>query len=231
MGMLYQWGRKDPFPARFQGWVNNATEPTLYDAAGVGSNTVIQKSLVTATNNLENSIANPTTFYLASNAAPPYDWYTTSEAGTNNSLWNNVKTVYDPCPPGWKVPLYTVFDDFHVGIAPAATYKNTLAEGYQSAFVELGSAISGDMGGAGCYYSKDKRTTIPTSYPVFIPAAGIRFYGTGAFGNIGSRCFVWSCNALPPYSARYFFADNTFPYYNTLNSSRAVGASVRCVQI
>ncbi len=96
-GLMYQWGRKDPMPTG----VSDNNERTLYNATGTGSTNRILKA---SGGSLELSIAYPSTFYFRTTA--PNDWYSTS-GGQNANLWNstmNQKTVYDPCPKGWRVP-------------------------------------------------------------------------------------------------------------------------------
>jgi hypothetical protein len=97
-GMMYQWGRKDPFPASAS--AATGTEPTLY-----GEKTSITKTAVPGSNNLTVSIQNPATFYY--NASAPYDWYTNTPGSMNGNLWSGTKTIYDPCPPGWRVPAFS----------------------------------------------------------------------------------------------------------------------------
>jgi hypothetical protein len=93
-GFLYQWGRKDPFPNSAS--LTSSVEPTLY-----GGTVSISTSIPSSTN-LENSIQNPLTLYSSNSGL--FDWYTTTSGNGNNSLWASSKTIYDPCPPGWKVP-------------------------------------------------------------------------------------------------------------------------------
>ena len=103
-GLYYQWGRKDPFPGGTNG---STTWPTTYGSslATIGSGPV--KSLLT-------SIQNPNIFYKNTANTGYYDWLTPQ----NGSLWNNSgKTVYDPCPTGWRVPLNTEFS----GVLPSNT--------------------------------------------------------------------------------------------------------------
>ena len=73
-GLLYQWGRKDPF---------------LYQSA---------TNLNGGTMTIAQSIAHPEVF--ADNAGT---WMTTVDA----TVWGDkaTKTIYDPCPPGYKVPM------------------------------------------------------------------------------------------------------------------------------
>lgn len=83
-GMYYQWGRKDPFP----GSVAISTSVSL--ATGP-----------TAT--LNDAIANPTVFYKVEESDSAGNW-NTDEVST---LWDDGgKTIYDPCPPGYRVPKY-----------------------------------------------------------------------------------------------------------------------------
>ena len=107
-GLVYQWGRKDPFPV-LEGWEDLNPAVAIYNAAG--ETTEIEQVVVDQTNNLANAIANPMTFYsgLRNNEGQgPYDWYTTTDfAAQNNGLWETAdrqKTMFDPCPAGWRVP-------------------------------------------------------------------------------------------------------------------------------
>ncbi len=88
VGLLYQWGRKDPFP-NSSDWTE--TEPTLY-----GEVTSVQ---VSNTLGLTQSVRHPITYI--SNL---FNWLESDY----RYLWNTQegkKTVYDPCPQGWRVPL------------------------------------------------------------------------------------------------------------------------------
>ncbi|MDC1809069.1 hypothetical protein POZ03_01175 [Bacteroides uniformis] len=97
IGLLYQWGRKDPLPGA-QGWFM-PTASTLY-----GKVTGVEFKEVTEDNNLINSIENPFVFYTSKTGKN--DWYTLN--GTqNDNLWNTIdnrKSIFDPCPEGWRVP-------------------------------------------------------------------------------------------------------------------------------
>jgi hypothetical protein len=105
-GMHYQWGRKDPFPNSTS--ATTSVEPTL-----VGAFTSVTKTVVTtSSSNLPNTILNPVTFYYGLD--PSYDWYSVSTGSAfNNALWGGAslatpttKTIFDPCPAGWRVPAF-----------------------------------------------------------------------------------------------------------------------------
>ena len=100
-GLFYQWGRKDPFlgssnhdtlviaesTAVWPDWSNG------YYSVGAGQTPSLEKSI-------EYSILNPMT--LIQGQYPMNDWCYTSTA--DNTRWGEDKTIYDPCPHGWRVP-------------------------------------------------------------------------------------------------------------------------------
>lgn len=127
-GLIYQWGRKDPFPApdgftemdenNYQ-YVNGKDgEITLYD--GDGNTLPSVRSLTEKNGSVAKSIANPAVFYamgyiytgeydeydeeIVLNDPLTGDWADVSD----DDRWGGVsmaKSMYDPCPPGWKVPV------------------------------------------------------------------------------------------------------------------------------
>lgn len=106
-GMLYQWGRKDPFPGSSH-LSESYNEREIFDLNGNSAS--LSKIKVSIENNLENSIKNPMIFYSSGESndlSKPEDWYSTSPEIENNYLWtkkDNTKGIYDPCPEGWRVP-------------------------------------------------------------------------------------------------------------------------------
>lgn len=98
--LLYQWGRKDPFPGQTIGGDRNLIAVkgvAMTKAAGPVS--------------IETASQNPTVFYLGEK-----EW--SSESAS--SQWNSTeKTIYDPCPPGYMVPPASAFgpeaDVFYTG--------------------------------------------------------------------------------------------------------------------
>jgi hypothetical protein len=97
VGLLYQWGRKDPFVAPRE--IIEGDYPSKAKVSGV------ERTAEKVQISLAESIQNPTIFargyYNGSTLENP-DWCSTSDA----EYWGDSgsKTIYDPCPPGYRVP-------------------------------------------------------------------------------------------------------------------------------
>ncbi len=85
-GMVYQWGRKDPFTAA--GSFNSSSQATY-----AGEPEVVAPGQIS----LEESIANPRSMGHINNG----DW---ADVPNNNFWMETEKTLYDPCPAGYRVP-------------------------------------------------------------------------------------------------------------------------------
>ena len=92
-GLLYQWGRKDPFVG--------AAQYEKYPAKAAVSGAVWTKSEGKVS--MDEAVKNPTVLYIDAEHNDDHDWNSSSEA----TLWDNEgkKTIYDPCPVGYKVPV------------------------------------------------------------------------------------------------------------------------------
>ena len=90
-GLLYQWGRKDPFPGL--GLVNGTGAITV---AGTEMTTKVRPMTV------EEAIKNPTVYVIKDDSSKDWLPEITDEVG---KLWGEtVKSVYDPCPVGYMLP-------------------------------------------------------------------------------------------------------------------------------
>lgn len=154
MGLMYQWGRKDPFTSNPDFYNGGNFGKPLYNISNTvltevdelfenSTGTGIQHLPVTQTNNLAASIMNPKIFYYGPVSATkaPFDWYTTDDTGAsgNNNLWEtdaSKKSPFDPCPKGWRVPTNSVgglmpWDKYKslpggwIGISSPADFKDT----------------------------------------------------------------------------------------------------------
>lgn len=80
-GLFYQWGRKDPFLSAYS-----------YNSSAPASSTANWPAAQVVNDANSYTIKNPMVFRLNGSASP------------DSNAWSTKKTVYDPCPPGWKVP-------------------------------------------------------------------------------------------------------------------------------
>ena len=105
-GFSYQWGRPYPFASAYKkqytpfNYVPGRT--TIFDFPSFPSGTTV-----------EYSVAHPTSFFQ-----PPSGNWMSSAAFKNNMWSDDVKTIYDPCPVGWKVPSKAQLN----GITSAITF-------------------------------------------------------------------------------------------------------------
>ena len=89
LGLLYQWGRKDPFLGASS--INEGTTAKAESTLDWPEPAESSES----TGNIEYATEYPTTFIRGtSHWCEPEDY----------ALWQSPKTIYDPCPPGYKVP-------------------------------------------------------------------------------------------------------------------------------
>jgi len=160
LGLLYQWGRKDPLARSSATTADNTTLQTFY-SGGSGSTAYTKGNTTaptTSANNLKNSVRNPGVFYY--NASTPNDWYCGSSTTQNGVLWGTTKTVYDPCPSGWKVAPLAAFSTWSTSTSTwnstnlgrtftAASGSWYPATGFR---VQSSGALSG-VGATGYYWS------------------------------------------------------------------------------
>jgi uncharacterized protein (TIGR02145 family) len=217
IGLQYQWGRKDPFTASSS--LGSTAETTVYDGNGNGFTFNNKIQTVNVSNNLSNSILNPEIFYTGiegENDFVYYDWYTSVDSRTsgNNALWGGAsigaptaKTIFDPCPAGWRVPTWCES---------------------QSPWSALGSGNI-EMSSIGTWNNHGV-TWIPISAG-FWPAAGSRDHETGTLKYSGVNGDYWSSSA---FSSGVYTGYCLIFNHNSVSTSpmycRAGGFSVRCVK-
>lgn len=203
-GLLYQWGRKDPFPG----------SATLNGTSMVSTTAKMYATLSSATDGtIEYAVQHPSTIILAQGGKST-DWLH-YDAGTNrydNTRWQVEKTMYDPCPPGWKVP--------------------------QGGSEGIWYAAGIPTGGGFPYHAEDYALagiTIPSQYcgeDAWYPAAGSINATDGTFVDVGWDGVYWSvspCGLTDVYGFNfYYYRENTGYVYHSAMLSRATAASVRC---
>jgi hypothetical protein len=219
-GLLYQWGRKDPFTASnviYSGTNGEYNSIPIYNDSGTQltegaptGGTGINSIIVSVANNLSNSINNPMTFYYGTGGDNiGNDWYTNTDSRTaqNDELWGSSdpttlpsdKTIYDPCPAGWRVPAWN-------GASPWSSFNT-------NNFVTVETQY-------GRVYNNE----------IFYPATGYRHSGSGSLYSIGISGAYWtgSISSTPKYA--YFLLFYSEALIIDHNYNRAYGFCIRCVK-
>ena len=232
-GLFYQWGRKDPFPRVYGSTIPEssiyATEIPIYgpsgtkldgevmDGAGSGLRRLNIRSLIgSSPNTLAYAVKNPLVF-IYNNSTEMGDWFATTLGNQNNALWGDGsgKSVYDPCPEGWKVPKTGTWNDINNATFPY--YLN-------------GTAL--ENGASGKFYQTNGRLYTPggaSDQLAWYPAGGLREPGSGRLAHGGSRGYSWSCTPSGDIKSRYvdFGMEGAGPKGEVF---RAFGFPVRCIQ-
>lgn len=209
-GFFYQWGRKDPLPGitTWSGPVGSlflATGGTISatDGASHGNQTLV------------NATRNPLTRYVNTTTT---DWFTTNISNYNDDLWGEgsnsrtyvnqttKKSVYDPCPEGYKVPRYTA------------------AEGWGTS-----SGTSNWLGTFGTSpYMSGQYSDL---YGGYYPGAGslqntANYNLTGA----GAQCRYWMATPATGSTARIHRMQASTVNPTNADNQRFWSASVRCIK-
>jgi hypothetical protein len=186
-GLYYQWGRKDPFAFK-----------------GEGINLDMMSRPVT----IETTIRQPEKFVLGSRSDT--DWLATK----NDTLWSNngKKTVFDPCPDGWRVPQ----SDPWVG----ATYVSYDGDG---------KPFTGPLGtgGIGCALQYDSQDRL------FFPSSGIYAGDTSARPTLwknGGGLWTGSVSGAKARSLYFYFNTESQRTPKLSDRNRFEGNNVRCVK-
>ena len=201
LGLLYQWGRKDPFLGS-----SSISSSTVAKSTGSWPPAVSADS---SRGTIAYAIANPTTFITDSgtyDGTNNYDWYYTGGDASDNTRWTiskSSKSIYDPCPSGWRVP-----DGSKNGIWPNALGSSSK---FTNVFDNKGMNFSAKYG---------------SDQTIWYPASG--FYEDGCLYDVGNIGIYWSA-PLYWYDANALRIDNdgTVALWNYAG---AFGLSVRCVK-
>ena len=192
LGLLYQWGRKDPFLGSSSISSSTTAKSTISWPSSVSTSS--------SRGTVSYVVANPTTFVTASSS--PYDWHYSSR---DNTLWttsDKEKSIYDPCPAGWRVP-----DGGGDGVWSKAGFDDTT------------------------YESTNEGISFNISSPstTWYPASGYRDYDGGSLGHVGDYGYYWSASPYSndPYYLYFYSNGSVNP---SSNYNRAFGLSVRCLQ-
>ena len=210
---LYQFGRKDAFP----GVDASKLAANSHFTANAGDNMSIT-----------NGILNPDKFYISgSNWWNNYGYYNLWSAdnivtGTYNVGNDNpvVKTVYDPCPVGFKMPANNAFTGFTANGQNNGTKNVDGTDNWQTFQNNFGYNF---------WTSSSKTATIN------FPVSGYRNNDDGSLGNVGTHGRYWS--AVP--GSTSYGCNLSFGYYYNIgpgylyplySNLRTCGLAVQAVE-
>ena len=222
--MLYQWGRKDPFPNRNSVFVApNLLARRRFTDAWPPVNALVTGDI--AHNNIMYAIQHPCTFITSDNedgtwyqyvdSTIPYLWgdptgYAAELRSTGR--WSDVKSIYDPCPPGYRVSNSGSF----TGMTTTGTGTTDPSQ----------FRVNGDFRN-GWYF----KCMEGNDESLWFPLSGWFNKTTGMPGAINSRGAIWHSNPTGSDTKKM----RRTMYHNAVvlpesSETSATGNAVRCVK-
>lgn len=195
-GLLYQWGRKDPFlGARYE---NSGSAPGFVSA---GERTFsVNSGQIT----LDNSIKNPMLIGYSVESEPEQKNWCTAETSDANFWSASSKTIYDPCPSGYRVMKRdSSLDVWKADDLSTVTGWFVSTSYYSFAFGDTDEAVVFPLAGY-----RDGSLTV--SYP-------------------GVRAAVWSATSYDDNRARFLNIRTDSSTYQNARTGKGRSYSVRCV--
>ena len=200
LGLLYQWGRKDPFLGSSSISEAVKAKSTITWPSAVSSDS--------SNGTIAYATAHPTTYITANEGNE--DWYYTGSSKTDNTRWTtseSSKSIYDPCPAGWRVP-----DGGDNGVWTKALGSSYTESSYDSN--NEGMNFSGKFGSASS---------------IWYPASGYRYSYNGSLYDVGFGGYCWPASPYDSGAYILYFNGNG-DVYPSEYYARAIGQSVRCIK-
>lgn len=211
-GLYYQWGRKDPFIQPLDYKTSMGYDGILLDKDG-SATYIVYEDCTSSIGRVDYAIKNPMTYIIGIQAST-YDWIYSAHDG---GLWNNAqKSVYDPSPKGWRVPLSGDFVGVTVSSIPS-TYNYVYGAELQGSGGEYA-----DFMGAGYRAYIDGQ--IHNTNSLFAPWVGYYWTSGAVSTDAKASSFLFSNEPLLFYGGSTEEILASYPMY------RANGMQIRCVK-
>ena len=191
-GLHYEWGRKDPFVG-----ARGIADNNFAKVNGVPISVGYEMTLA-------ETIANPTTYAVYTSSDSWGNWLSPTHDAT---LWqDDSKTMYDPCPAGYKVPKYNDSQPLHGSDLSTVTgWSDNAAAGDNAAYFTLGDPVT-----------------------VF-PYCGLVCENGKYMDHLGARTFIWTAHASSSSGSGYMMDVRYTSTHKSTNTVTSRGCSVRCV--
>lgn len=210
LGLLYQWGRKDPFLGNSSISSEVLAASTISWPAAVSSNDFV--------GTIEYAVSNPTEF-IQGTSNTNHNWLYHWDSSDLGTLWQTSdkdKGKYDPCPFGWRVPD---------GKTDGVWMKALATSSFWDMSTEWDSTNKGiDFGSTG--FSLGDGT-------IWYPASGTK--KGDSLNGVGREGYWWSCSLggnLASYGSNSFGFSTLFSWITASQDylGRDIGYSVRCIK-
>ena len=202
---LYQFGRKDAFPG--------------VDASELAANSHFTENAGNGMS-IMNGIQHPDFYYIwDSNWQLYYIYYnlwSADDTGTGSNDNPVVKTVYDPCPAGFKMPAPNAFTGF-------TTTGNTSSVESELNFDGASDGLTYDNDFGYNFWTNSSKTAT-----IYFPASGFRNYSDGSLGFVGYAGNYWSAVPYSTYNG-YTMSFEWGSVYPLGSRVRTYGLAVRPV--
>lgn len=203
-GLIYQWGRKDPFLGAYTADRNAPAKSTNTWHSAVSSDS--------STGTIEYATANPTTFIK--NNSNNEDWYYTGSSDVDLTRWtesSSSKSIYDPCPAGWRVPDGGDQGIWSIARGSSSDFENSSFDWYK-AYMDFSGIFGSES-------------------TILYPAGGIYNQYDGTLTNVRNTGKYWSASkAMNSSRAKCLTFDYKGAVSPSNNTTRVTGCSVRCVK-
>ena len=210
----YQWGRKDPMYPSSGAYSSSGTFINTYTS---GTNLITDGSVATP----GATIQHPDFWYYNSSNYSPYGtnstyagkynyWDINCQQANTTFNWNSAgKTIYDPCPPDFRVPI----SNLYVFMTNNASRKDN---NWTEDFGKIWSATT---------YS-----SYTTGSDLFFPGNGYRDSSNPVVIGKNSSGYYWAATPYNIKSGMYMYFTGSY-WYSVGNPYRSNGYSVRPVKM
>lgn len=224
IGMLYQWGRKDPFVSG-NGIASN-TQVTMYNEIGIVKMQIASGGETKGT--VAWATAHPDTYIKYSrsksnNTTRPFYWGYDWMYYGDDALWGNPegydnpkasalsKSIYDPCPKGYMVAPYDTWRNTNTTTsAIAGSVFSDTPEGWNSTFKGFAAIWNGES--------------------LWYPSCGLLNRKTGALQEVEKAGYYWSSTPMSANSANTGYMIVNSGVTLDKGNNRGNAYTVRCVK-